>query len=617
MATAAAAAAAAASDLGIAPFEGAHMVAHAERLYAAPLARVWAIAGDTDTLNRNAGMAPVELEPPSRTEGLLLRARVKMLGLWATYEARMPLVRAPHAYAFERRFENGPMEAYRLVWRFEAEGERTRAKVTLEARLRVVARIGLPFTRRTAERELEALLDAIDVGLGAATPGAAETTHNGASDERIQRATGALRRHHPPSAVDALEALLVDGDDLDCTALRPRELARRWAVDEGALLALLFAAVDAGLLRLRWSLLCPSCRSAAVESDDLGRVGAGENHCDVCAIGFGSELDRNVEAVFVPDPGIRAVEAVRWCTGGPSRMPHVRLQDGDVHATAPARWRLPREPGAYRVFGMGGLRAALVIAEGGEASAELTLGLEAPGEPLRMAPGAALTVHVPGAFRGFVRLEEEAWRKDSLTARELFLRPEARGRVVPGSLRTNARLSLGRVGVLFTDLSGSTALYERVGDAEACSVVLDHFEVIRAAVEATQGTVLKTIGDAVLALYADERAAAAGAAAIDRAVGKHLAQRGFAGVLGLKLAVDGGPGFLVREGERLDVYGRIVNRAARLEGQASRGHVVFLATTFDALPGRVRAEFRELRRFAFDAKGFADPLEVVACAVRV
>jgi hypothetical protein len=31
----------------------------------------------------------------------------------------------------------------------------------------------------------------------------------------------------------------------------------------------------------------------------------------------------------------------------------------------------------------------------------------------------------------------------------------------------------------------------------------------------------------------------------------------------------------------------------------------------------VRAEFRELRRFAFDAKGFADPLEVVACAVRV
>jgi class 3 adenylate cyclase len=612
-----AAAAAAASDLGIAPFEGAHMVVHAERTYAAPLARVWSIAGDTDTLNRNAGMAPVELEPPNRTEGLLLRARVKMLGLWATYEARMPIVRAPYAYAFERRFESGPMEAYRLLWQFAPEGEGTRAKVTLEGRLRAVARLGLPFTRRTAERELEALLDAIDVGLGASNPATVHTTHNGASDERIQRAATMLRRHHEAAAVDSLESLLVEGDDLDCMTLRPRQLARRWAVEEGPLLALLFAAVDAGLLRLRWSLLCPSCRSAAVESDDLGRIGAGEHHCDACAIGFGSELERNVEAVFVPDPSIRPVHAVRWCTGGPARMPHVRLQDGDVHAASPARWKLPQEPGTYRVFAMGGARAAVIVEPGGEPSAELTLGGDAPAEPLRMAPGAALTVHVPGAFRGFVRLEEEIWRSDALTARELFLRAEARGRVVPGSLRTNARLSLGRVGVLFTDLSGSTALYERLGDAEACSVVLDHFEVIRAAVEATQGTVLKTIGDAVLALYPDESAAALGAAAVDRAVGKHLAQRGLTGVLGLKLAVDGGPGFLVREGERLDVYGRIVNRAARLEAQANRGHVIFLARTFDSFSGRVRADYRELRRFAFDAKGFADPLEVVACAVRV
>jgi len=199
MATAAAAATAAASDLGIAPFEGAHMVVQAERTYAAPLARVWSIAGDTDTLNRNAGMAPVELEPPSRTDGLTLRARVKMLGLWATYEARMPLVRAPYAYAFERRFEGGPMEAYRLLWQFAEEGEGTRAKVTLEARLRAVARLGMPFTRRTAERELESLLDAIDVGLGATNPGAAATTHNAASDERIQRATFVLRRHHAPA----------------------------------------------------------------------------------------------------------------------------------------------------------------------------------------------------------------------------------------------------------------------------------------------------------------------------------------------------------------------------------------------------------------------------------
>jgi adenylate cyclase len=603
-------------EWSVAPFDGAHMTVGVERTFAAPLARVWAIAGDTDTLNRNAGMAPVELEPTRREGGLFLRARVRMLGLAATYEAPVPTIRAPHGYAFERRFDGGPMEAYRLTWRFEERGAETWARVQIEARLRAVARVALPLTRMAAERELTALLDAIDVGLEGATAPIA-IVPSGAADERIGKAMTVLRRHHEAVLCDALEALLLEGDDLECASLRPRLLARRWGVDEGPLVALLFAAVDAGLVRLRWSLLCPSCRAAAVESDDLGRVGSGENHCEVCAIGFGADLERNVEAVFVPDPAIRPVEVVRWCTGGPAKMPHVRLQDGDVTARAPLRWLVPREPGAYQIFAMGGLRWPLVVEEGGDPDATITLGPLAASAPLALAPGASLTVHVPSDFRGFVRLEEQTWRVDALTARELFLMNEARGRVVPGSLRTSAQLSLGRVAVLFTDLTGSTALYEAVGDAQACAVVLDHFEVIRGVVEASSGTVLKTIGDAVLALYTDEAAAVLAAAAIDRAVRRHLAQRGLASKLGLKIAVYGGPGFLVREGDRLDVYGRIVNRAARLEGEAETGEILMPSDAFAALPARVKSELEVGRRFTFQAKGVSVPLEAVACRVRV
>lgn len=592
------------------------MTVRAERAFKAPIARVWAIASDSDTLNRNAGMAPVELEPSKHENGLFVRARVRMVGMSATYEAAMPTIRAPHGYAFERRFEGGPMEAYRFTWRFEERGAETLATVQLEARLRAVARVALPLTRRAAERELHALLDAIDLGLeGSSAP--IPVMPSGAADERIGKAIRALRRHHEAVLCDALEALLLEGDDLECASLRPRVLARRWGVDEGPLVALLFAAVDAGLVRLRWSLLCPSCRAAAVESDDLGRVGMGESHCEICAIGFGADLERNVEAVFVPDPSIRPVEIVRWCTGGPAKMPHVRLQDGDVTARAPLRWELPREPGAYLVFAMGGARQPLDVVDGGEAEGTIALSSTSGLERLAFAPGARVEVTVPEGFRGFVRLEEQAWRSEALTARDLFLMNEARGRVVPGSLRTNAQLSLGRVAVLFTDLTGSTALYEAVGDAQACAVVLDHFEVIRAVVEASQGTVLKTVGDAVLALYSDESAAALAAASIDRAVRRHLAQRGLAPKLGLKIAVYGGPGFLVREGDRLDVYGRIVNRAARLEGQAESGEILMPSEAYEGLPARVKGELEVARRFTFHAKGVSSPLEAVACRVRV
>lgn len=603
------------NDLGTTPFEGAHMTVRVERTFAAPLGRVWAIASDSDSLNRHAGMAPVELEPPKREDGLFVRARIRMLGMPARYEAPMPTIRAPHGYAFERRFEGGPMEAYRFTWRFEERGAETLASVQIEARLRAVARVALPLTRRAAERELNALLDAVDGGLeGAGAPIA--VVASGAADERIAKAMVTLRRHHDAVLCDALEALLLEGDDLECASLRPRVLARRWGVDDAPLVALLFAAVDAGLVRLRWSLLCPSCRAAAVESDDLGRVGMGENHCEICAIGFGADLERNVEAVFVPDPAIRPIEVVRWCTGGPAKMPHVRLQDGDVTAATPLRWRLPSEIGSYRVFAMGGARQAIDIVEGGDEEGDVVLAEHSCEDPRAFAPGATITVRVPDRFRGFVRLEALAWRTEALTARDLFLMNEARGRVVPGSLRTSAQLSLGRVVVLFTDLAGSTALYEAVGDAQACAVVLDHFEVIRAVVESSGGTVLKTVGDAVLALYTDESVAVLAAASIDRAVRRHLAQRGLAQTLGLKIALHGGPGFLVREGDRLDVYGRIVNRAARLESEADTGEILMPSDAYRALPARVQGELEVSRRFTFHAKGVAAPIDAVACRVR-
>jgi class 3 adenylate cyclase len=72
----------------------------------------------------------------------------------------------------------------------------------------------------------------------------------------------------------------------------------------------------------------------------------------------------------------------------------------------------------------------------------------------------------------------------------------------------------------------------------------------------------------------------------------------------------------VREGDRLDVYGRTVNRAARLESQASQGEIVFEASAFDALPTRVQDRFTVARRFAFEAKGVATAMRAVACLAR-
>lgn len=605
---------------GPSPLDGASVSAVMEREFAAPLHRVWAVATDTDRLNREAGRAPFEILPVTSDRGTMLHARTRLLGMSVLYDGYMPYIRAPYAFAFERQCAGGPVAAYQLLWQFRAvNAAQTRVAVTLRVRPRAILRAASPVLNLVVKRDLQELLDAVDAILAGAPPsisGAISST----AEERVDRALAGLRGQHDARGVDALEALLLSGDDLDAAELRPLALVRQWGVEIRPLVRLLFAAVDAGLLRLRWALLCPSCRLTAVDTEDLAYAVTERQHCGVCAITFGAELDRNVQAVFVPDPAVRVIPPQKWCTGGPATVPHVRIQDGDVTSAAPAQWILPRECGAYRVFGSGGLEARIDVAAGAVAEGHVALG-ESPGSsrdgvPVCFAPGASVRVSVPDDFRGFLRFEELVWRRDALTARELFLMAEARGRVVPGSLRPGTQLSLGRIAVLFTDLAGSTAFYEESGDAAACAIILDHFEVIRAAVDATGGSMLKTIGDAVLALYNNEEEAALGAVEIDRVVRVLLSERGYLATLGLKMAVHGGNGFLVREGSRLDVFGRTVNRASRLEGQAKAGEVVFSETAFSELPPRIHGHFTVTRRFSFLAKGLSEPLAAVACEVR-
>ena len=66
--------------------------------------------------------------------------------------------------------------------------------------------------------------------------------------------------------------------------------------------------------------------------------------------------------------------------------------------------------------------------------------------------------------------------------------------------------------ILFADVVGSTRLYEVLGDQRARDMVLTCIDIMRAATERNRGTVIKTIGDEVMATFptADDALNAAG-----------------------------------------------------------------------------------------------------------
>jgi hypothetical protein len=83
------------------------------------------------------------------------------------------------------------------------------------------------------------------------------------------------------------------------------------------------------------------------------------------------------------------------------------------------------------------------------------------------------------------------------------------------SLRESLRV--GQVCIMFTDIKGSTALYERRGDSAAYAIIRDHFDILFRMVEQNDGVIVKTIGDSVMASFKKPVDGVAAALAIQKA----------------------------------------------------------------------------------------------------
>lgn len=147
--------------------------------------------------------------------------------------------------------------------------------------------------------------------------------------------------------------------------------------------------------------------------------------------------------------------------------------------------------------------------------------------------------------------------------------------------------------VLFSDVCGSTALYERQGDRAAFPLIRQALSRMSETVESRGGRVIKTIGDEVLALFSDARQAVDAATAIREAGPSRLQVR---------VGIHRGP-VIEQDG---DVFGDTVNVAARVVSLAKAGEVLMTREVVDALPPDTRRWTRRLPAMA--VKGKAEPV---------
>ena len=145
-----------------------------------------------------------------------------------------------------------------------------------------------------------------------------------------------------------------------------------------------------------------------------------------------------------------------------------------------------------------------------------------------------------------------------------------------------------RLAVLFADVSGSTQMYEALGDVRARGIVARCIAVMTEATHRHGGTLVKTMGDEVMTTFPDAAAAAEAACEMQEAITGQMM------VEGRRLAIRVGFHFGPILSEDADVFGDAVNLAARLANQAKSGQILTSGATVAHLTGPRRKSCRQI-----------------------
>lgn len=547
-------------------------------------AQVWELLAQTDRLNRHIGLAPVFYESSTTDEfGIYRPASARFAGRlmhWREYLFRWEL---HQSYTVVRRYARGPIASFEGGLELEELGE-NRTRLTLwssmgargQAGRLLVPLIARRFLRHSIRYCQSVFIEGEAAPLPHAPPPRPREWNRNALESGIAR----LRKMpiRDDYALELRNFIATAGED-EAAALRPFEWADERGFDRHEALRLCLYAVRVGLFNLRWSMMCPNCRVSKEEFSTLAQVGE-TVHCDLCGVNYDLNFDRYVELRFSVHPSVRTASSAIYCVGGPFRSPHVIEQftigPGEDHP-----FRLP-EGVPLRLRAIGRNHSMDVeIDDAGRCFSLSNDGWKRHRKPTGKQETPFLCVANKTAVPLAIALEKREWDDTAVTAALVTALQEFRDLFSSEVLAPGRQVSVESVTLFFSDLSNSTALYERIGDAPAYGRVGNHFEFLFKNISEGGGAVVKTMGDAVMAVFNNPEDAVETAVRVQRQFRDFAETLDDASQLKLKIGLHTGPVLAVNSNDRLDYFGRAVNVAARAVGVSNGGDIILTGETWN------------------------------------
>ena len=467
-------------------------------------------------------------------------------------------------------------------------------------------------------------------------------------DERLAALEEA--RAWSPRLVSKLENHIRTADDLALFRINAFSFAKERHLPESEIIDLFLHATALGLFSMDWSLYCPQCCCVVESFRSLKSLG-NHYHCAFCQVGYEAALDEYIAVAFTVSPNIRETQfhdpdqlsawdkffktlntadgllpdgqplvnakeanarSVTYLPPGETTSIEIEVHEGTVVGTCP--------------LGRAAIRVSIVGAPASAPQvAPVAYGDRVQARDVReMAPGKivftlanktsergmfAIAVRPPGAEMGRAPVHFVPF----LNGKRLLTTQAFHDLFRSEVIKAREGIGIKDITLLFTDLKGSTALYDRIGDLNAFALVQRHFDLLQDVVTRHNGAIIKTIGDAVMATFLRPADAVAAALSMRNEIDAFNDKQADRALI-LKIGIHKGAAIAVTLNERLDYFGQTVNIAARVQQLADADEIFVSEDVHSAEGVPALLTSRDVASSVFKLKGVQQDLRVFRIA---
>ena len=394
--------------------------------------------------------------------------------------------------------------------------------------------------------------------------------------------------------------------------INPYKFAEEQNYPPGEVIDIFLYGTKTGLFNFEWNLLCPYCGGIVHNHGWILDLTNPDYHCAVCDVNHTIDLDQYIEVAFTLVPEVQEASSDPFIDYRAYKQKYFSNNhqwsdefnhyyynesfkgfnslEPDVNKTI----LIETEPGfTYRIASPD--NNALLKIETGETEVSdlqhISVDLTSAGftPDTQQVPAGRTSIKIMNHLHkkcGLITLKVDhkkaldifsrgaPYYNKYLTGKELLNHQSFRDLFKVKNLQVDFRLKVSNLTVVFTDLKGSTAMYDRIGDFHAFSLVQRHFEQLRESTLAHGGAIIKTIGDAVMASFSTPEDGINAARDMMRRIKELNSVDEFKEEdMSIKVGIHSGTAIAVTANEILDYFGQTVNMAARVQGLSDGGEV--------------------------------------------